>query len=73
MTFQEFYKGLAPSEREAYAQRIPLSRRYIELHLLNTLRRNPRDTTKERMAKASNGALSYEQVCASFPQEAAAS
>ena len=68
MTFQEYYRTLSPSERTKYCKKIELNQRYVELHLMNVQRRNPRETTMERMANFSNGKLSYQNVVSSFPK-----
>lgn len=67
MTFQQYYKSLNSKERDAYAEAIRLNRRYIEIHLMKTQRRNPSTTTMQRMAEGSNGNLTYMDVVASFP------
>ncbi len=68
MTFQEYYRSLSPSERILYCADIGLNRRYVELHLLNVQRRNPRETTMEKMAIQSKGNLTYQDVVLSFPK-----
>ena len=68
MTFQEYYRSLSPSGRITYCSNIKLNQRYVELHLLNVQRRNPRETTMERMANFSEGNLSYQDVVSSFPK-----
>jgi len=68
MTFQEYYRSLSPSAKAKYCANIELNQRYVELHLLNVQRRNPRETTMERMADFSDGNLSYHDVVSSFPK-----
>lgn len=66
--FAEFYRRLATTDREAFAKRAKLSRRYIEIHLMAPAgpRKGASIIVIKRIAKASRGVLTETDVFEHF-------
>jgi len=62
--FKTWFRSITPEEKREYARRAGLSQQYIEVHLVYR-RRVPRQDTMRRLAEASLGRLSYEDVSGS--------
>lgn len=65
LDFKTWYRSMTPAEKREYARRAGLSQQYIEVHLVYR-RRVPRPDTMRRLAEASLGRLSYEDVVGFF-------
>lgn len=63
--FKTWYRSMTPEEKREFARRAGLSQQYIEVHLVYR-RRVPRQDTMRRLAEASLGRLSYEDVVGFF-------
>ena len=69
MDFETYYRSLPRPERLAFASRADTSCEYIEIHLLAKdlkRRKTPRKDLMERLAAASNGACSIEDIVTFF-------
>lgn len=68
MDFREFFVALSESEREAYALRAKTTALYISTHLIapKERRRIPRPALMQRLAEASEGAVSHADLLAYF-------
>jgi len=56
---------MTPEEKREFARRADLSQQYIEVHLVYR-RRVPRQETMRKLAEASLGRLSYEDIVSFF-------
>lgn len=63
--WKAWYRSLSRDERIAYCERAGVSRDYLEVHLLFR-RKNPRLETMQRLADASLGRVSREDVARFF-------
>ena len=70
--FKTWYRSLTSQEKDAFAVRAGTSRKYIEVTLVFR-RRTPKPKTMRRLADASLGRLSYEDIVRFFllPEKAA--
>lgn len=68
MRLEDYYRGLRGKERDSFAARAGTTRAYIEIHLLADpqRRKTPRRHLMERLASASQGKCSLEEVLAHF-------
>ena len=65
MDWKNWYRGLNRAEREAYAQRAGTTTKYIEIHLMQR-HRCPRPDLMARLADATLGRVSYEDLVMFF-------
>lgn len=65
MKLKTFYRQLPRAEREAYAKRAGTTVNYLENHLIPA-RKMPRRDLMERLAAASNGEVSLDDVIQHF-------
>lgn len=72
MDFKAYFLNLDQVERERYAKRAGTSAAYIQQHLLHR-RKTPRRETLQRLAQASKGQVSYDDLIRFFfyPEETA--
>lgn len=63
--FKTWYRSLTAQEKDAYAERAGTTRRYIEVQLVFR-RRNPSLEMIKRLADASLGRLSHDDVARFF-------
>jgi len=67
MNFRDYYKSLTQKQRAEYARRAGTTTGYIHCHLLaDPPRRVPRLKTIERMASATDGAVTFEELVEYF-------
>ena len=71
MDFKTYYLGLTKRERETYARRAGTTTGYIQSHLVSR-NKIPRKPTIERLAAASQGACSVDDLLAYFYERGAA-
>lgn len=75
MKYRDYFQGLNPRQRDAYARRAATSVGYIQTHLMSTPpRKVPRRELLRALASATQGRCSLEEVLAHFysDEEAAA-
>jgi len=65
MEIDAYYKNLSKEDRKEFADRAMTSPEYIEIHLLPR-RKIPRRKTMERLAAATNGACTYQDMVSYF-------
>ncbi len=65
MDFKAYYRSLDRSEREAYAVRAGTTVGYLENHLVYA-RKMPRRDLIERLANATEGAVSLDEIIEHF-------
>lgn len=63
--FKQWYRSLNAQERQAYADRAGVSRKYIEVSLVFR-RRTPKPETMRNLADATLGRLTYEDIVRFF-------
>jgi hypothetical protein len=68
MQLPDYFNSLSKEERDAYGRRAKTSAGYIRTHLVAppSRRRVPRPALMRRLAEASNGAVTYEELLAYF-------
>ena len=69
MRWDEYYRALKSDEREEYAQRVPTTTDYIEIHYLARPERRKIPRQPKRLADASLGECSLGDVLAYFYEE----
>jgi|GEM_PF-6882399 len=70
MRFPDYFKSLSQAEREDFAQRAQLSPQYVTCHLISTPpRKMPRLPTLQRLAAASKGNVSMDEIIEHFTLE----
>lgn len=70
MVFNEFWRGLNDTERTEFADKCGLSKNYIGIHLVYGYKA-PRLGTIQKMADASNGKLTFAELCEFFKPKSA--
>ncbi len=66
MRWDKYYRGLDRDQREAFAERVGTTTKYIEIHYLAKTRRRKTPRDMEALAGASEGTCSLEDVLAYF-------
>jgi hypothetical protein len=65
LDFKTWYRSMTAEEKQEFARRAGLSQQYIQVHLVYR-RRIPRPDTMRKLAEASLGRLSYEDIVSFF-------
>lgn len=70
MNLYSFWRGLTAEQRKSFCRKAGIGYRYMDNHLVHRTK-NPSIKTVDAMVKASNDALSHEDVIGFFMQESA--
>ncbi|OAU97555.1 helix-turn-helix domain-containing protein [Moraxella catarrhalis] len=70
MLFNEFWRTLGDEEKVVFAEKCGLSQKYIAIHLVYGYK-SPRLGTLQRMADASEGKLTFAELCEFFKPKSA--
>lgn len=65
MNFYDYWQGLTTEQKQAFAEKCELSAYYISNQLIYGYK-SPKLSTLDKMAKASDGVLTYNDLCNFF-------